>query len=124
MKDLRQVLFEVKGIDASYHVIRKIIRNAGYRWKKAKVVLTSNDPEYREKLTHIQSILSTLGKNDRFCSIDEFGPFAVKMKGGKRLVAPNEHPYVPQFQISKGCLILTAALELSKNQIGVIAGFL
>ena len=117
IKDLRQVLFEAKGIAASYHVIREIIRNAGYRWKKAKVVLTSNDPEYREKLAKIKSILSTLRENDRFCSIDEFGPFAVKMKGGRRLVAPDEHPYVPQFQLSKGCLIITAALELSKNQV-------
>jgi len=117
MKDLRQVLFEAKGIDASYHVIREIIHNAGYRWKKAKVVLTSKDPEYREKLARIQSILSNLDNDERFCSIDEFGPFAVKMKGGRRLVGPDEHPFVPKFQISKGCLIVTAALELSKNQV-------
>jgi hypothetical protein len=39
------------------------------------------------------------------------------MKGGRRLVGPNEHPSVPQFQISKGCLIINAALELSTNQV-------
>lgn len=117
MKDLRQVLLDMKGIDASYHVIRDIIRHAGYRWKKAKVVLTSNDPEYREKLARIQSILSNLDEDELFCSIDEFGPFAVKMQGGRRLVGPNEYPAVPQFQKSKGSLILTAALELSRNQV-------
>lgn len=106
-----------KGLPIGRNYISKIIKDAGYKWRKAKVVLTSNDPKYREKLAHIQSILSTLGKNDRFCSIDEFGPFAVKMKGGRRLVAPDEYPSVPQFQVSKGYLIITAALELSTNQV-------
>jgi hypothetical protein len=106
-----------QGIHVSKNLISKIIRRAGYKWRKAKTVLTSNDPKYREKLDRIKSILSTLGKNDRFCSIDEFGPFAVKIKGGKRLVGPNEYPQVPQFQKSKGWLIVTAALELSQNQV-------
>jgi hypothetical protein len=101
----------------SRDTIRKIIKSAGYKWRKAKTVLTSNDPEYREKLQHIQEILSNLGEEDRFFSIDEFGPFAVKMKGGRKLVAPGDYPIVPQFQKSKGCLILTAALELSQNQV-------
>lgn len=98
-------------------MVSEIIRDAGYKYRKAKTVLTSNDPQYRQKLDRIKSILSTLGRNDRFCSIDEFGPFAVKVKGGKRLVGPNEYPQVPQFQKSKGWLILTAALELSQNQV-------
>jgi len=106
-----------QGIHVSRNLISKIIRRAGYKWRKAKTVLTSNDPKYREKLDRIKSILSTLGENDRFCSIDEFGPFAVKIKGGKRLVGPNEYPHVPQFQKSKGWLIVTAALELSQNQV-------
>jgi len=106
-----------QGIHVSKNLISKIIRRAGYKWRKAKTVLTSNDPKYREKLDRIKSILSTLGENDRFCSIDEFGPFAIKIKGGKRLVGPNEYPQVPQFQKSKGWLIVTAALELSQNQV-------
>ena len=106
-----------QGVHVSKNLISKIIRRAGYKWRKAKTVLTSNDPKYREKLDRIKSILSTLGENDRFCSIDEFGPFAVKIKGGKRLVGPNEYPQVPQFQKSKGWLIVTAALELSQNQV-------
>ena len=106
-----------QGIHVSRNLISKIIRRAGYKWRRAKTVLTSNDPKYSEKLDRIKSILSTLGENDRFCSIDEFGPFAVKIKGGKRLVGPNEYPHVPQFQKSKGWLIVTAALELSQNQV-------
>jgi hypothetical protein len=39
------------------------------------------------------------------------------MKGGRLLAAPGEIPVVPQWQKSKGCIILTAALELSSNQV-------
>ena len=84
---------------------------------KARVVLTSNDPDYREKVDRIHRIPSTLKPSERFFSIDEFGPFAVKKHGGRRLVGPGEYPTTPQFQKSKGRLIITAALELSTNQV-------
>jgi hypothetical protein len=116
MADLRRVLSE-KGQKVCSHVIRTIMRDAGYQWKKARKVLTSNDPKYQEKLERIQSILSALGPNERFFSIDEYGPFAVKMQGGRSLVPSGTVRTVPQRQRSKGSLILTAALELSTNQI-------
>lgn len=97
--------------------VSSFIRDAGYRYMKARIVLTSNDPHYRDKLDHIHHVLSNLQSSERFFSIDEFGPFAVKQQGGRRLVGPGEYPTVPQFQKSKGCLILTAALELSRNQV-------
>lgn len=98
-------------------VVAKIIKAAGYKWRKAKIVLTSNDPTYSEKLARIRSILSNLAPADAFFSIDEFGPFAVKMKPGRILVPPGFKPTVPQWQKSRGCLIMTAALELSSNQV-------
>jgi transposase len=116
MGDLRRVLCE-NGQKASAQVIRTIFRAAGYQWKNARKVLTSNDPNYREKLAKIQAILSNLGPNDRFFSIDEYGPFAVKMQGGRSLMPPGTVRTVPQRQKSKGRLILTAALELSTNQV-------
>jgi transposase len=116
IKDLKNCLEESE-VCLSKQVISEIIKKAGYRWKKAKVVLTSNDPQYKQKLEHIKGILSSLSKDERFFSCDEFGPFAVKMKTGRRLVAPGEYPNVPQFQKSKGSLILTGALELSTNQV-------
>ena len=104
-----------------YHVgknnVSLIVRKAGYRFWKAKEVLTSNDPKYKEKVEAITRILSNLKSSERFFSIDEFGPFAVKQRGGRRLVFRGEHPAVPQFQKSKGSLIVTAALELSTNQV-------
>jgi hypothetical protein len=116
MADRKRVLRE-KGHPVSAQVLRRIIRDAGYQWRKARKVLTSNDPNYREKLAKIQSILSTLGPNQRFFSIDEYGPFAVKMQGGRSLMPPGEVRTVPQCQKSKGRLIVTAALELSTNQV-------
>ena len=116
MPDLRRVLRE-KGQPACPDVIRTITKAAGYRWRKARIVLTSNDPAFSEKLDRIRSILSNLGSDDVFFSIDEFGPFAVKTKPGRMLTAPGEQRVVPQWQKSKGCLIMTAALELSGNQV-------
>jgi hypothetical protein len=78
---------------------------------------TSNDPEYRLKVDAIEGILRGLKADEAFFSIDEYGPFAVKKRGGRKRVAPGEKYTVPQIQKSKGYLIITGALELSRNQI-------
>jgi len=114
--DLKAVLDNL-GYKISRGTISAIVKSAGYSWRKAKVVLTSPDPEYREKLEHIKSILSNLQKDEAFFSIDEYGPFAITKKGGLSLVAPNQTKTVPQWQKSKGSLIITAALELSTNNV-------
>jgi hypothetical protein len=98
-------------------VIQTIIKNAGYRWRKARVVLTSKDPEYRVKVDAIRGILQALKASEAFFSVDEYGPFAVKKRGGRKRVAPTEEYTVPQIQKSKGCLIITGAVELSRNQV-------
>jgi transposase len=116
MRDLSRVLREM-GRPACPEVIRRITKAAGYRWRKARVVLTSSDPDYTDKLDRIRSILSGLRPDEAFFSIDEFGPFAVKMKPGRALSAPGEQRVVPQWQKSRGCMIMTAALELSGNQV-------
>jgi transposase len=116
MDDLQHIMAE-KGFDLCKDGIRKIIKNAGYTVRKAKKVLTSTDPEYREKLKAITEILSNLKPNEKFFSIDEYGPFAIKIQGGKSLLPPGVAKTYPQWQKSKGSLIITAALELSTNQI-------
>jgi hypothetical protein len=80
-------------------------------------VLTSGDPEYRKKLSKITKALSQLALNEKFFSIDEFGPFSVRVRGGVALVSSDEIRTIPQRQKSKGRLICTAALELSTNQV-------
>jgi transposase len=116
MADLTMTLRE-RGTPVCAQVVREITRSAGWHWRKARKVLTSNDPEYRPKVHHIQRILGDLQEDEAFFSVDEFGPFSVRAQGGRALVGPNQMPTVPQYQKSKGVLIMTAALELSKNQI-------
>ena len=50
------------------------IRAMGYRFRKTKEVLPSNDPDYKKKLRKITRTLQRLGPADRFFSIDEYGP--------------------------------------------------
>ncbi|MCA6111206.1 IS630 family transposase [Bradyrhizobium cenepequi] len=114
--DLSRVLAQ-RGQPASEDIVREIIKSSGYRWRKARIVLTSNDPEFAQKLDRIKSILSNLAADEAFFSIDEFGPFAVKHQPGKSLTAPGEWPLVQQWQKSRGTVTLTAAIELSSNQI-------
>ncbi len=63
MADFKEILAK-KGHPACPDVIRTITKNAGYRWRKARLVLTSQDPEYQQKLARIQSILSNLKPNE------------------------------------------------------------
>lgn len=89
----------------------------GYKFKRAKNVLTSNDPSYKDKITKITSILSRLSPDESFFSIDEFGPCSVRIRGGVALAPGNSLRTIPQRQKSKGSIICTAALELSTNQV-------
>lgn len=116
MANLKEVMFQ-KGFRISIFNIRKILRNAGYKFRKARKVLTSNDPKYREKLKRITNVLSNLQPDERFFSVDEFGPFSIKLIGGRSFMPFGNFKTVPQYQKSKGSLILTAALELKTNQI-------
>ena len=114
--DLHKVLRR-QGVSICTDGISRIIKNAGFRWLHARVVLTSKDPEYRTKVDAIKRILSKLGSDEAFFSIDEYGPFAVKKRGGVKRVPPGQEYEIPKRQKSKGWLILTAALELSRNQV-------
>jgi transposase len=116
MDDLHKILIDT-GHRMSQERIRRLIRSAGFRWRKAKVVLTSKDPDYLPKVEAIANILSALKMDEAFLSIDEFGPFAIRQRGGLKRVSPGENYVVPQWQKSKGWTIITAALELSRNRV-------
>jgi transposase len=116
LADLHSAL-QTQGVLTTRNNLSAVIKQAGYQWKKARITLTSSDPLYREKVDAIKKVLSELMDDEAFFSIDEFGPFAVKMRGGKALQPPGKVRQVPQWQKSKGSLIVTAALELSRNQI-------
>lgn len=101
----------------SSSTISKYIKDEGFSFRRAKETLTSPDPLFREKLKKITDILSNLTPKQKFFSVDEFGPLAIKIKGGKSYVRNGEQKTFSQLQKSKGCIICTAALELSENQI-------
>ena len=113
MKDALQS----KGYLIGKNNVSRIVKAEGYGFWKAKVCLTSNDPNYEQKVKKITSILANLKADEKFFSIDGFGPFAVKMQGGQSYMKAGQMRVVPQFQKSKGVLIVTAALELSENQV-------
>lgn len=117
MADLHRVVSDQCHRNIGVEAIHTIIKEAGWKWRHARVVLTSNDPDYRAKVGAIKKILSELKPDEAFFSIDEYGPFAIKQKGGIKQIAPGEQYVVPQWQKSKGWIILTAALELSRNQV-------
>ena len=105
------------GERASRSSISEYFTAAGYKFKKAKKSLMSCDPTYREKLNKIKDTLSHLTSDEKFFSIDEFGPFSIRIHGGRALVPGDQIRTIPQRQRSRGSLICTAALELSSNQI-------
>src|SRR5215212_2937913 len=57
MVDFVRVL-RSRGCSVCPQGIRRITKAAGYRRREARTVLTSNDPDYVQKLAHIRSILS------------------------------------------------------------------
>ncbi|GAG37147.1 unnamed protein product, partial [marine sediment metagenome] len=116
LNDLQEVMGK-RDLPINKRYISRIINNAGYKVTKARKRLTSNDPNYKDKLKAITDILSNLGSAEKFFSIDEYGPFGIKLYGGKSLVPPGEKKTIPQWQKSKGSIIITAALELSTNQV-------
>jgi transposase len=117
LTDLAAVHNELHGGRLASSTVRTYLRQAGFQFRQAKVMLTSPDPKYREKLDQLKSVLARLSPTERFFSIDEYGPAAVKMKPGATFVTKDELKTVKQYQKSKGWYICTAALELSKNQV-------
>jgi len=74
------------------------MKSTGFNWRKARVVLTCRDPEYVQKVQAIKAILAALTSEEAFFSIDEYGPFSIKKKGGRKRVAPGESYVVPRLQ--------------------------
>ena len=59
-----------------------MIKVAGYKWRNAKIVLTSNDPTYKEKLARIRYILSSLQPDEAFFQSTNTAPLQSKPNPG------------------------------------------
>ncbi len=101
----------------SHAQIHAVIRNARYSWRHARMVLTSPDPEYKEKVKRILETLQGLKEGDCFFFIDEVGPYRVKKYGGQRLSLKDQVEIIPANQRGRGKIQFIAALEAVTNQL-------
>jgi transposase len=123
IEDLCIAYQQVYGRSISRTCVLENLHKLGLGYYKSRELLISPDPDFRPKLEHIKHILANLGDRERFFSIDEYGPFAIKMKTGRSFSPAGQQKTIPQAQKSKGFLIITAALELSGNQVSHFYSF-
>ena len=95
--------------------LARILRRAGYRWRKARRVLTSPDTRYHEKVELLLKTLHCLGENEMFFFLDEWGPIQVRKRGGKAY--RRDHATIPRHQVSRGNVSLIAAVSATTNQV-------
>jgi len=105
------------GETISESTVGRLIRKAGYEVKKARRVLSSPDPAYREKVDLVLSTLRNLQQNELFFFIDELGPLRVKRYGGRTFVHAKDILSIPQEQGHKGSVIMSGALNATTNQV-------
>jgi transposase len=98
------------------------LKRVGFSIKKARRVLTSPDPEYREKVEQVLNALQTLKPGELFFFIDELGPLRVKKYGGRIIVLKGQVPTYPQVQTYKGSITMAGALSATTNQVTWIYG--
>jgi transposase len=97
--------------------VGRVIQKAGYKIKKARRVLSSPDPEYREKVDLVLSTLRNLQPNELFFFIDELGPVRVKKYGGRAFVPEKDALTFPQEQPDKGSVTMSGVLNAATNQV-------
>jgi transposase len=97
--------------------VARLIKNAGYGWRKARRVLTSPDPDYRDKVELLLQTLRSLAASELLFFLDEWGPVHVTKRGGKSYSAEGNIPRIPRHQASRGTVALVAALSATTNQI-------
>ena len=90
--------------------------------KKARKVLCSPDPEYREKVDLVLHTLQKLEPLDLFFFVDELGPMQVKKYGGRTFVPKNKPYTFPQQQKSRGVINVAGALNAVTNQVTWLYG--
>jgi DDE superfamily endonuclease/Winged helix-turn helix len=112
------VAFEkLYGQRPSKSTVSRLLKEAGLSWKKSRRVLTSPDPNYREKVELLLKTLQSLKVDEDLFFIDELGPLQVKRYGGRSYTPKGATPTHPQNQYSKGSITLYGALSVTTNQV-------
>ncbi len=114
---ITQAYNELHDDKVSESIVGRMLKTIGYSWRRARKVLTSKDPQYREKVQRVLDVLQNLRKGEAFFFIDEAGPYQVRKYGGKCLTLEKELRVVPQFQKPKGRVMLIGGLEALSNQM-------
>lgn len=105
------------GMQVSHSTVGRLLKEAKLSWKKSRRVLTSPDPNYREKVELLLKTLQSLKADEELFFIDELGPLQVKRYGGRSYAAKGEILTHPQNQNSKGSITLYGALSATTNQV-------
>ena len=112
------VAFEkLYGQRPSKSTVGRLLKEAGLSWRKSRRVLTSPDPNYREKVELLLTTLQSLKADEDLFFIDELGPLQVKRYGGRSYTPKGATPTHPQNQHSKGSITLYGALSAATNQV-------
>ena len=99
-----------------------LISNAGYSFRKARRVLTSPDPNYREKVELVLQTLQSLKPTELFFFVDEMGPVRVKSYGGRCYSPKKDTRSYVDGQTSNGSVTLFDALSATTNQVAWFYG--
>lgn len=114
---LAEVYKKKYGESVSKSTISRHVNLKGYKFSKAKQVLTSPDPNYREKVELLLKTLQSLKPDEMFFFIDEMGPLRIRKYGGRCYVEKGKTLTIPQNQIPKGSITLLGALSATTNQM-------
>lgn len=110
------------GEPISKSTVGRLIRNAGYSFRKARRVLTSPDPNYREKVELVLQTLQSLKPSELFFFVDEMGPVRVKSYGGRCYSPKRDARSYVDGQTSNGSVTLVGALSATTNQVAWFYG--
>ena len=114
---VKQAYEKEYGETISISTVGVLLRRSGYAIRKARKVLTSPDPRYREKVEVLLNTLHQLKPNELLFFVDELGPIAVKKYGGRALALKNENLAYQQVQKHRGVIVMSGALSATTNQV-------
>lgn len=117
LRSLAQAFEKTQNLRISSTTVGSYLKASGIRWKKARQVLTSPDPDYRKKVNLVLQTLHGLKPSEEFFFLDEVGPLLVKKRSGKTYSPKGKSPVVPYQQRSRGSVITVAALSATTNQL-------
>ena len=106
----------------SSSTVGRLMKKSGYTMKKARKVLSSPDPDYREKVDLVLHTLQNLKTGELFFFVDELGPLRIKKYGGRTFVRKTEAHTVPQNQEHRGAITMSGALNAVTNQVTWVYG--